>query len=157
MAARGYSAAKAFGTSRNAKGYEVLHPAVRVIQGDGVNPHSIRAILTRMAADGFAIDNIAFGMGGALLQKVDRDTFSWAMKASAIRVGGQWRDVYKEPITDSGKGSKRGRLALIQDPEWHTVRQESCAEADNHLKPVFRDGHLLNSTTFTEVRSRAEE
>ena len=149
-------AATAFGTSRNAKGFHVLNPAVRVIQGDGVNPHSIRAILTRMTADGFAIDNIAFGMGGALLQKVDRDTFSWAMKASAIQVDGQWRDVYKEPVTDAGKGSKRGRLALIRDPDWKTVPVERCADADNCLRPVFRDGRILATTTFAEVRSRAE-
>ena len=151
-------AAKAFGTSRNAKGFEVLNPAVRVIQGDGVNPHSIRAILTRMAADGFAIDNIAFGMGGALLQKVDRDTFSWAMKASAIQVGDQWRDVYKEPVTDSGKGSKRGRLALTRDAlaGWKTVPQDSVADADDLLRPVFRDGSLLQTLSFAEVRERAE-
>jgi len=150
-------AAKAFGTSRNAKGFHVLNPAVRVIQGDGVNPHSIRAILTRMEQDGFAIDNIAFGMGGALLQKVDRDTFSWAMKASAIQVDGQWRDVYKEPVTDQGKGSKRGRLALTFDPVtgWKTVPQDGCAEADNRLVPVFRDGRILSTTSFAEVRTRA--
>jgi len=149
--------AQAFGASRNAKGYHVLNPAVRVIQGDGVNPRSIRAILERMTADGFAIDNIAFGMGGALLQKVDRDTFSWAMKASAIRVGGQWRDVYKEPVTDMGKGSKRGRLALTrQDGRWQTVQQDSCPDSDNLLRPVFRDGEVLATTTFAEVRALAE-
>ncbi|RAU21383.1 nicotinate phosphoribosyltransferase [Paramagnetospirillum kuznetsovii] len=151
-------AAQAFGTETNSKGYRVLNPAVRVIQGDGVNPHSIRAILARLAADGFAIDNIAFGMGGALLQKVDRDTFSWAMKASAIRIGGTWRDVYKEPVTDRGKGSKRGRLALAFDESagWRTVPLEDCAEADNRLRPVFVDGRLVATTTLAEVRARAE-
>ncbi|MFD2234205.1 nicotinate phosphoribosyltransferase [Phaeospirillum tilakii] len=150
-------AANAFGTSRNSKGYEVLHPAVRVIQGDGINPATIRAILARMQADRFAIDNIAFGMGGALLQKVDRDTFSWAMKASAIQCHGVWRDVFKQPVTDRGKGSKRGRLALCRDAagDWHTVPAGSCAEADDLLRPVFRDGALLVSHRFAEVRARA--
>jgi len=150
-------AAKAFGTSRNRKGYEVLHPAVRVIQGDGINPSTIQAILERMRRDRFAIDNIAFGMGGALLQKVDRDTFSWAMKASAIECDGVWRDVFKEPVTDQGKGSKRGRLALCRDRTggWHTVAAESCPAADNLLRPVFRDGVLLAPVRFAEVRARA--
>ncbi|OAN43056.1 nicotinate phosphoribosyltransferase [Paramagnetospirillum marisnigri] len=152
-------AAKAFGTETNAKGYRVLNPAVRVIQGDGVNPKSIRAILQRMKNDGFAIDNIAFGMGGALLQKVDRDTFSWAMKASAIGIGGHWRDVYKEPVTDQGKGSKRGRLALVRDHGLglRTVPLDSVPDADNLLRPVFRDGILLAPTTFAEVRARVAE
>ena len=149
-------AAEAFGTETNAKGYAVLHPAVRVIQGDGVDPLSIRAVLERMRADGFAIDNIAFGMGGALLQKVNRDTFSWAMKASAISVDGQWRDVYKEPVTDQGKGSKRGRLALRADHGWRTVSLEHCPESENRLRPVFRDGHVVAAASFADVRALIE-
>jgi nicotinamide phosphoribosyltransferase len=152
-------AAKAFGTERNSRGYEVLNPAVRVIQGDGITPPTIRAILDRMTADGFSIDNIAFGMGGALLQKVDRDTFSWAMKASAIKAGGAWRDVYKDPVTDQGKGSKRGRLALTRAPdgEWRTVPAESCPDSDDQLRPVFLDGRILSTVTFPEVRDRAAQ
>ncbi|BAE51542.1 nicotinate phosphoribosyltransferase [Paramagnetospirillum magneticum] len=150
-------AAAAFGSTRNSKGFRILNPAVRVIQGDGVNPKSIRAILARMVEDGFAIDNIAFGMGGALLQKVDRDTFSWAMKASAVRVAGQWRDVYKEPVTDGGKGSKRGRLALVRDPAegLRTVRLEDCPAGEDLLRPVFRDGTLLVEDSLAQVRHRA--
>lgn len=150
-------AAEAFGAETNAKGFKVLNPAVRVIQGDGVNPRSIRAILTRMVEDGFAVDNIAFGMGGALLQKVDRDTFSWAMKASAVRVGGAWRDVYKQPITDGGKGSKRGRLALIREPAGglRSVRIEECPAGADLLRPVFRDGVVLVEDGLTQVRERA--
>lgn len=151
-------AAEAFGTTTNSKGFRVLNPAVRVIQGDGVNPHSIRAVLSRMAQDGFAIDNIAFGMGGALLQKVDRDTFSWAMKASAIGIDGRWRDVYKEPVTDRGKGSKRGRLALIRDHEtgFRTVPLDACPETENLLRPVFVNGRLVATASFAEIRARAD-
>lgn len=150
-------AAGAFGSTRNSRGFHVLNPAVRIIQGDGVNPHSIRAILARMAQDGFAVDNIAFGMGGALLQKVDRDTFSWAMKASAVRVAGEWRDVYKEPVTDAGKGSKRGRLALVGDGAggMRTVRLEDCPPGADLLRPVFRDGTLLVEDSLAQVRERA--
>ncbi|MCW1777674.1 hypothetical protein NB693_25655 [Pantoea ananatis] len=64
---------EAFGHSVNGKGYKVLNH-VRVIQGDGVNPTSIRAILERITSAGYATDNLAFGMGGALLQRLDRDT-----------------------------------------------------------------------------------
>lgn len=149
-------AAKAFGTERNQKGYHVLSPAVRVIQGDGITPPTIAAILTRMRQDGFAVDNIAFGMGGALLQKIDRDTFSWAMKASAIQCDGQWRAVFKDPVTDQGKGSKQGRLALRRSPDgfWETVAAESCPEEANLLRPTFRDGEMLTSTPFSEIRAR---
>ena len=48
-------------------------------------------------------------MGGALLQKVDRDTMKFAFKCSAIQIGGEWRDVYKDPATDHGKRSMKRR------------------------------------------------
>ena len=76
---------KKFGYTINSKGFKVLN-TVRMIQGDGVNERSIRAILGHMMAIGWSADNIAFGMGGALLQQLDRDTQKFAMKCSAIQI-----------------------------------------------------------------------
>jgi len=84
-----------------------------------------------------------------LLQAVGRDDFRFAMKASAICVDGEWRDVYKDPVTDSGKRSKRGRLALTESFE--TVRVEEL-DGESLLVPVFRDGVLLREFGFDEVR-----
>ena len=95
---------------------------VRVIQGDGINPASIRAILERITGAGSAADNVAFGMGGALLQQLNRDTQKFALKCSAARVDGHWLDVFKDPITDKGKTSKRGRLTLLQHREYGSYR-----------------------------------
>jgi nicotinamide phosphoribosyltransferase len=101
-------------------------------------------------------DNVAFGMGGELLQKVNRDTQKFAMKASAACVNGEWRDVYKDPITDSGKRSKRGRLALVraQDGQVATVREDELAGRDNVLRMVYRNGELLVNECFAEIRAR---
>ncbi|HHB95407.1 MAG TPA: nicotinate phosphoribosyltransferase, partial [Campylobacterales bacterium] len=99
---------------------------------------------------GFSADNIAFGMGGGLLQQPNRDDFRFAMKASAICVDGEWRDVYKDPITDVGKRSKRGRLALTEGFE--TVRVEELGGRENLLVPVFRDGVVLREFGFNEVK-----
>jgi len=46
------------------------------------------------------------------MQNVNRDTCKFAIKASAIKVNGEWRDVYKDPITDPGKKSLRGRQII---------------------------------------------
>jgi nicotinamide phosphoribosyltransferase len=140
---------EAFGGYKNTKGYIVLDDSVRIIQGDGVDKEVIRDILEILKNEGFSAENIAFGMGGGLLQAVGRDDFRFAMKASAICVDGEWRDVYKDPITDSGKRSKRGRLALTESFE--TVRLEEL-EGENLLKPVFRDGVLLRNYSFDEVQ-----
>ncbi|MGH8041860.1 MAG: nicotinate phosphoribosyltransferase, partial [Rudaea sp.] len=111
----------AFGSTVNDKGYRVLNH-VRVIQGDGVNPDSIRAILERITHARYSADNIAFGMGGALLQKLNRDTQKFALKCSAARIDGRWKDVYKDPVTDHAKASKRGRLTLARHREYGTFK-----------------------------------
>jgi len=50
-----------FGSVTNGKGYRVLNN-VRIIQGDGINPRSIREILAGLKVNGFAADNVAFGI-----------------------------------------------------------------------------------------------
>ncbi|WCM24625.1 nicotinate phosphoribosyltransferase [Paraburkholderia bryophila] len=153
-----------FGSTLNGKGRRVLDN-VRVIQGDGVNPESIAAILAAMDEAGFAADNIVFGMGGALLQQINRDTQRFAMKCSAIRLGDQWHDVLKDPVTDAGKRSMKGRLTLLRNRhtgEYRTttlpvVWDERTAESDwdDALETVFDSGKLLIDVSLTDIRKRA--
>lgn len=144
-----------FGYSMNQKGYKVLPDCVRLIQGDGINPVSLQHILDAIMQAGFSADNLAFGMGGGLLQQVDRDTLGWAMKASAAQVAGEWRDVYKDPITSKAKRSKRGRLALVKTADgFETIRLEELNGLENLLQPVFRNGKLLREDTLSTVRER---
>lgn len=149
-----------FGATKNEKGYLVLNPHVRVIQGDGINYGSIRAILTNMARNLWAAENVAFGMGGALLQQMNRDTQRFAFKCSAVKIKGEWKDVYKEPITDSGKNSKRGRLALAVRGHGiaGTMRLEDAEKngIGNALDEVFRNGDILKEWTFETIRGRTE-
>ncbi|WP_444920636.1 nicotinate phosphoribosyltransferase [Microbulbifer sp. CnH-101-G] len=146
-----------FGAHTNSKGYRVLPDYIRVIQGDSISRITIPQILQAMQKHKQSAENIAFGMGGGLLQKVDRDLMSFAMKASAIRINGLWRDIYKDPRTGPEKKSKRGRLALIQSEsgDFKTIRLEDLNQHKNLLRPVFRNGELLLETTFSEVRQRA--
>jgi len=158
---------EAFGHVVNSKGYKVLQH-VRVIQGDGINPSSIRAILERITSAGYATDNLAFGMGGALLQRLDRDTQKFALKCSAARVAGEWIDVYKDPVTDKGKQSKRGRMSLLRHREYGGYRTvqipadaaglgevETPAGYDEALVTVWENGKLLQDWTFAQIRERA--
>ena len=145
-----------FGYSINSKGYKLLPPCVRLIQGDGVCAASIEAILAEMKKRGLSADNVAFGMGGELLQKVNRDTQKFAMKASAICIKGEWRDVYKDPITDQSKRSKKGRLALIKEKGiFKTVLRDQITADENQLRTVFKNGQLLVDLTFDQVRENA--
>jgi nicotinamide phosphoribosyltransferase len=145
---------RAFGYTVNNKGYRVLPSCVRVIQGDGVSQQTIEAILEAMKQRKLSAENIAFGMGGELLQKINRDTMKFAMKASAAKVDGLWRDVYKDPITDQGKRSKKGRLAVIKDGNGHykTIRTSDLNGRDNLLATVYRNGGLAREQTLDEIR-----
>lgn len=159
---------EAFGSVVNGKGYRVLNH-VRVIQGDGVNPTSIRAILERITKAGFAADNLAFGMGGTLLLQINRDTQKFALKCSAARVDGRWLDVFKDPVTDHGKASKRGRLTLLRHCEFGGFRSVALPEDavalddariprgwEEALVTVWENGQLLKNWTFEEVRGHSE-
>jgi nicotinamide phosphoribosyltransferase len=148
-----------FGTTTNSKGFRVLKN-VRIIQGDGVNPDSIRQILQRLKDLGFSASNIAFGIGGALLQKINRDTMKFAYKCSAIVVGGELHDVYKQPITDAGKSSKRGRLDLVLENDvYKTVRLETAqriSAPNSAMKTAFENGEVFLNDNLDEIRKRAE-
>ena len=91
-----------FGYETNSKGYRVLPPCVRVIQGDGVNMFTIQNMLYQLSKfHGWSADNLAFGMGGALLQQLNRDTQKFAFKCSAAELNGKWQAVFKDPVTDA--------------------------------------------------------
>ncbi len=152
-----------FGYTTNAKGYKVLNN-VRLIWGDGINQMSIRTIYSVMTdLNGWSADNFAFGMGGALLQQLDRDTQKWAMKCSSACVNGEWIDVFKDPITDSGKASKKGRVTLWKSGgDYVTSVDAPTGWSDkaigpwtDMLEPVFKDGKLLRDMTFEEVRANS--
>lgn len=143
-----------FGYTHNRKGYKVLHPNVRVIQGDGVEYDAIRAILQTLKLHGWSADNIAFGMGGALLQKLNRDTQKFAFKCSWADVGGTGRDVCKQPVTDMGKTSKRGRMKLVQTDKGMCTVAETDA-GDDLLHTVFENGFVARNYAFDEVKHQA--
>lgn len=142
-----------FGNTINSKGYKVLNN-VRVIQGDGINQHSIKNILETIIKNGYSATNVAFGMGGALLTMHNRDTMKFAMKCSSITVDGKQRDVFKDPITDHGKVSKAGILDLVlRDGEYRTVRD---FQNDSIMRVVFENGNILVENTLDEIRKRSQ-
>ena len=159
----------AYGGKVNNKGYKVLNPAVRVIQGDGITVDTIKVILDNLLDAGFSADNLAFGQGGGLLQQVNRDTLGFAMKASAIKgehdIG--WQDVYKQPVDQPDKVSKKGVLTLVMDVHGGlvTIKRDMPAGeripkgygCDDLLIPVYRNGRLLVNQSFKEVRELAGE
>jgi len=142
-----------FGSTTNHKGYKVLNH-VRIIQGDGVNEDSIREVLAKAARDGmYSADNVNFGMGGALLQQLNRDTQKFAYKCSAVRIGDEWKDVSKDPITDPVKKSKAGRLDLVlENGTYKTVVGQKW---DSVMRTVYFEGEVTIDEKFENIRERS--
>jgi nicotinamide phosphoribosyltransferase len=141
-----------FGSYLNTKGYKVLN-YVRLIQGDGIDEKGIQTILETITSHGYSATNVAFGMGGALLQHVNRDTLRFAYKCSEVTVQGKPLAVCKDPITDPKKRSKAGRLDLIKrDGKYETYFGSS---PKSELVTVFENGKIVKDWTLDQVRARS--
>jgi nicotinamide phosphoribosyltransferase len=147
-----------FDVSINSKGYKVLNN-VRVIQGDGINENTIWDLCKVITENGYSVENVAFGCGGALLQgnfnsSINRDTHKFAMKCSAAIINGKLIDIYKNPITDRGKVSKKGILDLVyENGNFKTVNIEKNNPHKNSImQTVFENGKILKEYNFEEVR-----
>ncbi|UII33278.1 nicotinate phosphoribosyltransferase [Fulvivirga ulvae] len=154
-----------FGYTVNEKGYKVLPPQVRVIQGDGVNYDAIKDMYRALKANGISAENLVLGMGGALLQKVDRDTQKFALKCSYAQVNGKDVVVQKSPtemdaegnITGSFKKSKGGRLKLIRvDETYETVLEHDFPKLKDEMVTIFENGKLIQEWTFEALRDKAK-
>lgn len=153
-----------FGFTINEKGYKVLPPQVRVIQGDGISYSSIPPIYAALQKAGISAENLVLGMGGALLQRVNRDTQEFALKCSYAQVNGAHIDVQKMPVEMDANGqlrtsfkkSKAGKLKLIKENNtYKTIRQEELPALPDELHTVFENGKITHEYTFEAVRQQA--
>ena len=152
-----------FGSTINTKGYKLLKN-VRIIWGDGINGSGeITKILYKMQEAGYSADNIAFGMGGGLLQKLDRDTQKFAIKCSAVIIDGKVREVFKNPSTDPGKRSKKGFLDLVEKGcgsdvmTWSVpTRTETSFCPQSVMDTVFENGKITKEYTYEEILARRD-
>lgn len=153
----------AFGFTRTTAGYKKIN-YVGVIQGDGVDHMAIRTLLGNIMAMGYSPDCVCFGSGGALLQKLDRDTFKFAQKACAILVEAngttEWQGIAKDPITDPGKKSMEGFLTVARNTEtgelqvFDLIKEEIPVQYEDLMVVVYAYGKLYNETTLAEIRER---
>lgn len=143
-----------FGGTVNSKGYKVLNPKVGLIYGDGIFYERMIEIFSRMKEMGFATSNIVFGIGGLLLQNFNRDDLGFAIKATYVEVGDDHRSIVKFPMTDKGKKSHQGKVALRKSITGFRTVDNLTDDSDSYLEDIFIDGKLVRETTFQEIRTR---
>lgn len=147
----------AFGGTVNEAGYKVLDQHVGLIYGDSITLERAHFILKSLRDKGFAASNIVFGVGSFTYQYVTRDSFGFAVKSTAGCVGGQYREIFKDPITDNGvKKSAKGFLKVkTVDGKLQVFDQQDKIESEDcEMKCVFRDGELYNEQTISEIRKK---
>ena len=146
-----------FGYTVNDRGYKVLDPHIRLIQGDGMNPETIVELYKTITDLKWSADNLTVGSGGGLMMKdIDRDTCKFAIKASAAQIKGTWIELQKDPITDQGKKSKKGRLKLTKSLTGYETIEESDTrfnDAEDLLQTIFENGEILVEYTLDEIKS----
>ena len=149
-----------FGHSVNQKGFRVLPDQIGVIQGDGTNLERLAITTKALVERRLDVNNLDWGMGGALLQGVGRDDHKYAMKANEVVESGVRSPIRKDPVTDQGKVSKAGRLALVRNEDQPNatrsiLESDLVDPSDNLLETVYQNGELLIDIDFASVRSRA--
>ena len=151
---------KAFGYTINTKGYKVITGAA-VIQGDGLDLNKVSEILKAVMSCGYSAQNVAFGMGGGLLQSQTRDTMKAAIKVCSITVNGRERAIMKAPKTDSSKISLPGNMQVNKVygiptvfPMTNVGWQDGRLETDM-LETVYSpEGVSWVPETFQQMRNR---
>lgn len=146
-----------FGGTETAQGYKVLNERVGLIYGDSITLERAQNILKGLEAKGFASNNLVFGIGSYTYNYLTRDTFGFAVKATWGQVNGVGRELFKDPVTDSGvKKSAKGLLRVEQTNNGFELFDQQSFEQENMgvLQTVFENGQLLRECSLDQIRAR---
>lgn len=146
-----------FGGTETAQGYKVLNERVGLIYGDSITLERAQNILKGLEAKGFASNNLVFGIGSYTYNYLTRDTFGFAVKATWGQVNGVGRELFKDPMTDSGvKKSAKGLLRVEQTNNGFELFDQQSIEQENMgvLQTVFENGQLLRECSLDQIRER---
>ena len=159
-----------FGHTVNCKGYKVLPPYIKAIYGDSITPQRCEEIYKRLAAMGYAINNVSLGAGsfsfmcletidedGAHYNPYTRDTFGIAVKATyAEDSEGNGINIFKKPKALEWKKSQKGCCVVVPDGESYTDGHafEDTFTEENLMFTVFKDGKIYGRQHLSEIRDR---
>lgn len=168
------------GHAVNEKGYKVLDSHLKAIYGDSILPDYANEIYKRLAAQGYAANNVVMGAGSMSMMALvcaddegtlqfagkwngtnagpyTRDTFGIAVKATyAEDQHGNGINIFKRPKALAWKKSQKGCCVVALDGESYTDEHafEDTLGGKNLLQTVFYNGKLTNRQSLAEIRER---
>lgn len=165
-----------FGGTMNSKGYKVLNPGIKAVYGDSITITRAKKIYERLAAKGFAANNVSLGVGSFSFQALEnedgslspftRDSFAIAVKTTHSKYVDEYgticeRWVYKDPRGWSQKKSQRGLCRIFFDENGELTYEDELYEHDlvgknSALIPYFKDGKEFKQN-FESIRETIDE
>lgn len=150
---------KIFGWNTTMNGY--LYPSTKIgmIYGDAITLERQRHIYERLESANMAGCNLVLARGSFEYQFKSRDSLSFAVKCTAVKINGELKPIFKKPKTDDGtKNSLKGLIWVTQEDGQYVVHDEATEiqEAFGCLETVFKDGKLLKDYTLAEIRERID-
>lgn len=151
-----------FGGAINEKGYKVLDSHVGLLYGEAITLNLSPKIFQRLKEMGFASSNVLKGVGSFSYVMNSRDSCGFALKATAAVVNGEFREIFKDPVTDGNNGMKKSAKGLLRvdlvDGEY--ILKDQCTpeeEAGGELQTVFENGQIIKEWSLSEIRARINQ
>lgn len=150
-----------FGGTTTETGHLLLDSHIGLIYGDSITLERSDNILEHLFAKGFASGNVVFGVGSFTYQYITRDTFGFAVKATATSVDSEFIAIFKDPATgDKLKKSAKGYMMVIKDADGEFAMIDEVTEemeALGELGIIYEDGLFAAKPDFNEIRRMIKE
>ncbi len=146
--------------STNSKGYKSFDK-YGGLWGDGIDMYTMRDICSLLIMNGYETNVFAFGSGGWLASSHTRDLMGFAIKCSELTFeDGSTFDIYKDPITDPGKKSKKGKVTTYFNKEtsefFTDVIGKETETIINIVEPLFINGKMVKHYTLSGIRAAVD-
>ena len=152
-----YMLGKTFGWNTTDTGFRYPSTKIGLLYGDSITLERQKQIYLRLEGAGMAACNLVLGVGSFTYQFKSRDSLGFAVKATACKINGELKEIFKQPKTDDGtKNSLKGLIAIYEENGTY-VAKDCVSEAEEMagaLEPVFVNGKLVRDNSLSEIRER---
>ena len=154
-----YMLGKTFGWNTTDTGFRYHSTKIGLLYGDSITLERQKQIYLRLEGAGMAACNLVLGVGSFTYQFKSRDSLGFAVKATACKINGELKEIFKQPKTDDGtKNSLKGLIAIYEENGTYVAKDcvSEAEEMEGALEPVFVNGSLVKDYSLSEIRERID-
>lgn len=154
-----YMLGKTFGWNTTDTGFRYPSTKIGLLYGDSITLERQKQIYLRLEGAGMAACNLVLGVGSFTYQFKSRDSLGFAVKATACKINGELKEIFKQPKTDDGtKNSLKGLITIYEENGTYVAKDcvSEAEEMEGALEPVFVNGSLVKDYSLSEIRERID-